>query len=361
MVAMVAMNELSILTEKIRLAGEGLPPTTIMEVCGTHTHAIRRYGIRQLLPKQVRLVSGPGCPVCVTAEEDIALALALARRPNITFCCFGDMLRVPSGNDSLLSLRAGGADVRYCVSPMDALDVARENPSREVIWYGVGFETTAPHTAALLEAAIRRNQTNLSILSTHKTMPNALCALLDGETRVDALLCPGHVAAITGADAFAFLPERFHLPAAIAGFEPEDLLLAILALLNMRKSGMPKLVNAYPRVVNQAGNPAARKLIETYFKPCDTCWRGLGKIPQSGLALKPEFAAWDARVRLSPEPKQTPLPNGCRCGEVLRGLLEPKDCPLFGRACTPEHPLGACMVSSEGACAADYEYEGAGL
>ena len=355
------MNRITRLTEDIQTLGEHLPPTTIMEVCGTHTHAIRRYGIRQLLPKQVRLVSGPGCPVCVTAEEDIALALALARLPDVTFCCFGDMLRVPCGGESLLNLRAGGADVRLCVSPLDALELARANPSREVVWYGVGFETTTPHTAALMEAAIRQNAKNLSILSTHKTMPNALVALLGGETRVDALLCPGHVAAVSGADAFAFLPERFQLPAAIAGFEPEELLLAIYALLKMRQGGAAKLVNAYPRVVNSTGNPTARKLVETYFEPCDARWRGLGEIPQSGLALKPEFSAWDARVRFSPEPKTAGSPGGCRCGDVLRGLLEPNDCPLFGRACTPEQPLGACMVSSEGACAAYYQYEGAGL
>jgi len=332
-----------------------------MEVCGTHTHAIRRYGIRQLLPKQVRLVSGPGCPVCVTAEEDIALALALARLPNVTFCCFGDMLRVPSGNESLLTLRAGGADVRLCVSPLDSLEIARVNPFREVVWYGVGFETTTPHTAALLEAAIAQSVKNLSILCAHKTMPSALVALLGGETHVDALLCPGHVAAVTGAEAFAFLPSEFHLPAAIAGFEPEELLLAILSLLKMRASGTAKLINTYPRVVNRVGNPTARKLVETYFDPCDARWRGLGEIPQSGLALKPEFAVWDARFRFSPEPKTAGSPGGCHCGDVLRGLLEPNDCPLFGQACTPEQPLGACMVSSEGACAAYYQYEGAGL
>ena len=355
------MSELEVLTEKIRKAGEHLPQTTIMEVCGTHTHAIRRYGIRQLLPEQVRLVSGPGCPVCVTDSADIALALALANMPNVTFFCFGDMLRVPCGNESLASLRARGADVRLCVSPLDALDFARENPSREVVWYGVGFETTTPHTAALLEASIATNTKNLSILSAHKTMPNALVALLGGETRVYALLCPGHVAAVTGADAFSFLPERFHLPAAIAGFEPEELLLAILALLNMRKSGKPKLVNAYSRVVNKAGNSTARALVETYFEPCEERWRGLGEIPQSGLALKPVFAAYDAKIRFSLTLGEVPDAGGCRCGEVLRGLLEPNECPLFGRACTPERPLGACMVSSEGACAAYYQYEGAGL
>lgn len=355
------MSETAILAQKIEALAERLPPTTIMEVCGTHTHAIRRYGIRQLLPEQVRLVSGPGCPVCVTAQEDIALALALAKMPNVTLFCFGDMMRVPCGNENLASLRSGGADVRICVSPMDALAFALRHPSREVVWYGVGFETTTPHTAALLEAAIRQHAKNLSILCAHKTMPNALLTLFGGETRVDALLCPGHVAAITGADAFAFLPERFHMPAAIAGFEPEELLLAILALLTMRKRGVAKLVNAYSRVVGNAGNPAARALVDAYFSPCDARWRGLGEIPQSGLALKPALADWDAVKRFSPEPAKVSAPNGCRCGDVLCGRIEPNECARFGRDCTPENPLGACMVSSEGACAAYYRFEGAGL
>ncbi|MCE5189874.1 MAG: hydrogenase formation protein HypD [Eubacteriales bacterium] len=355
------MNSIEVLSRKIESLADGLPPTTIMEVCGTHTHAIRRYGVRQLLPKQVRLVSGPGCPVCVTAQEDVARALALARLPNVTLFCFGDMMRVPCGTASLSSLRADGADVRICVSPMDAFEFAREHPLREVVWFGVGFETTTPHTAALIEAGIRSGVKNLSILCAHKTMPNALRALLGGETRVDALLCPGHVAAITGADAFAFLPEEYGISAAISGFEPEELLLAIFALLKMQASGTPKLVNAYPRVVNPAGNPAARSLVETYFEPCDALWRGLGEISSSGLSLRPAFAKWDAGARFSMEPVAAVPASGCRCGDVLRGRIEPNECALFGQACTPEQPLGACMVSSEGACAAYYQYEGAGI
>jgi hydrogenase expression/formation protein HypD len=332
-----------------------------MEVCGTHTHAIRRHGIRQLLPPNIRLVSGPGCPVCVTAEEDIALALALARLENVTLFCFGDMLRVPCGDESLSLLASRGADVRIALSPLDALDFALAHPAREVVWYGVGFETTTPHTAALLEATRRDRVQNLSVFSAHKTMPNALRALLGDASHVDALLCPGHVASITGANAFAFVPEELHLPAAISGFVPEELLAAILALVTMVKRGNPALINAYPRVVKPSVNETARALVDEWFVPSGAVWRGLGEIPQSGLALRPEHAKYDALKRLSPANIAIPRRNACRCGDVLRGSIEPIECPLFGKACTPPHPLGACMVSSEGACAAYYQYEGAGI
>jgi hydrogenase expression/formation protein HypD len=355
------LDSIDLLKEKIALAAQDLPPVTIMEVCGTHTHAIRRYGIRQLLPEQIRLVSGPGCPVCVTAEEDIALALALAKLPNLTLFCFGDMMRVPCRDESLALMKSRGADVRLAVSPMDALSYAREHPAREVVWHGVGFETTTPHTAALLEAARDSAITNLSVLCAHKTMPNALRALLGGETRIDALLCPGHVSVITGADAFQFVPEELHLPAAIAGFEPEEMLLALLAMMRMLKSGSPALVNAYPRVVQAEGNAQARALVNEWFAPCDARWRGLGGIPLSGLALRKEHAFWDAVARFSPVPAPVIQHAACRCGEILRGAVEPPQCALFGGACTPAHPLGACMVSSEGACAAYYQYEGAGI
>ena len=355
------MNTIQTIAERIATAADGLPQTTIMEVCGTHTHAIRRHGIRQLLPPNIRLVSGPGCPVCVTAEEDIALAFALAKRPDVTLFCFGDMMRVPCGDESLLSLLLRGADVRIALSPLDALAFAKEHPAREVVWYGVGFETTTPHTAALLERAKRENVKNLSVFCAHKTMPNALRALLGENSQVDALLCPGHVSSITGADAFRFLPEELRLPAAISGFAAEELLVAILALAAMRKSGHPALVNAYPRVVKSGPNETARALVAAWFAPCDAVWRGLGAIPQSGLSLLPEHAAFDAVRRFALEPVSVPHRSACRCGDVLRGGIEPTQCPLFGKACVPQHPLGACMVSSEGACAACYQYEGAGI
>lgn len=355
------MNTIQTITERIANAASGLPQTTIMEVCGTHTHAIRRHGIRQLLPENIRLVSGPGCPVCVTAEEDIALALALAKLPNVTLFCFGDMMRVPCGDESLLQLLSRGADVRIALSPLDALAFAKEHPAREVVWYGVGFETTTPHTAALLENAKRDNVKNLSVFSAHKTMPNALRALLCEDSRVDALLCPGHVASITGADAFRFLPEELRLPAAISGFEAEELLVAILALVTMQKSGNPALINAYPRVVKSTANETARALVDAWFAPCDAVWRGLGMIPQSGLSLLPEHSEYDAVKRFALKPVVVPFRSACRCGDVLRGGIEPTECPLFGKVCVPQHPLGACMVSSEGACAAYYQYEGAGI
>ena len=355
------MSNIQFITEKIAQTAQGLPQMTIMEVCGTHTHAIRRHGIRQLLPQNVRLVSGPGCPVCVTAEEDIALALALAKLPDVTLFCFGDMMRVPCGDESLMLLASHGADVRIALSPLDALDFAREHPVREVVWYGVGFETTTPHTAALLEAARRDHVQNLSVFSAHKTMPNALRALLRDASHVDALLCPGHVASITGANAFAFVPKELHLPAAISGFAPEELLAAILALVTMVKRGNPALINAYSRVVKPSANETARALVDEWFVPSDAVWRGLGEIPQSGLSLRPEHAKYDALKRLSPANIAVPRRNACRCGDVLRGSIDPVECPLFGRACTPQHPLGACMVSSEGACAAYYQYEGAGI
>jgi hydrogenase expression/formation protein HypD len=297
----------------------------------------------------------------VTAEEDIALALALAKQPNVTLFCFGDMMRVPCGDESLLQLLSRGADVRIALSPLDALAFAKKHPAREVVWYGVGFETTTPHTAALLESATRDNVRNLSVFSAHKTMPNALRALLGGDSQVDALLCPGHVASMTGAEAFRFLPEELHLPAAISGFEAEELLVAILALVTMQKSGTPALINAYQRVVKSSPNETARALVDAWFAPCDAVWRGLGTIPQSGLCLLPEHAAFDAVRRFSLEPVAVPRRSACRCGDVLRGSIEPTECPLFGKACVPQHPLGACMVSSEGACAAYYQYEGAGI
>ena len=355
------MSNISALTEKIAQTAQGLPQMTIMEVCGTHTHAIRRHGIRQLLPGNIRLVSGPGCPVCVTAEEDIALALALAKLPNVTLFCFGDMMRVPCGDESLSQLASCGADVRIALSPLDALDYAVEHPTREVVWYGVGFETTTPHTAALLEATRRDHVQNLSVFSAHKTMPNALRALLSDASHVDALLCPGHVASITGANAFVFVPEELHLPAAISGFAPEELLAAILALVTMVKRGNPALINAYSRVVKPQANETARALVDEWFVPSDAVWRGLGEISQSGLSLQTKHAKYDALKRLSPAQVAVPRRNACRCGDVLRGSIDPVECPLFGKACTPQHPLGACMVSSEGACAAYYQYEGAGI
>lgn len=346
------------LVGRIERAAADFPALCVMEVCGTHTRAIFRLGIRGLLPKNVRLVSGPGCPVCVTDEADLARALWLARRAEVVLCCFGDMLRVPAGGESLLDLAQAGADVRVCLSPLDALALARENPGREVVWFGVGFETTAPGTAALVEAAGARGVPNLSVLSAHKTMPQAIRALLRGGGRVGALLCPGHVAAVAGAEAFRFVPEELGLPAAIAGFEAEEILLALAHLCEMRAARAPGLANAYRRAVRGEGNRVALSLLDDIFEPCPARWRGLGEIPNSGLALRDPYAAFDAKRRFGLPAFDAPEPRGCRCAGVLRGEIEPPGCPLFGKACTPERPVGACMVSLEGACAAYYEYAG---
>ena len=346
------------LAARLREVCAGMPASVFMEVCGTHTQAVARYALRQLLPENVRLISGPGCPVCVTPDSDIGAALALTGRPEVTLCSFGDMLRVPVGeNDSLLRRRGAGADVRVALSPLDALRAAREQPQRQIVWFAVGFETTAPHTAALVLRARTEGVRNLTVLCAHKTMPAALCALLGGARTVDGLLCPGHVAAVTGADAFRFVPERLGIPGAVAGFEPEEILAALLALAGLRRAGKAELRNMYPAVVRPEGNLRAQQLIGTVFEPCAARWRGLGEIADSGLRLRPEFADFDTRRRFSlPAGAETAEAPGCRCGEILRGAAGPCDCPLFGGACTPARPRGPCMVSAEGACAAEYRY-----
>ncbi len=308
----------------------------------------------------MRLISGPGCPVCVTDSAVLVSALALARTPGVTLYSFGDMLRVPvAGGDRLLRARALGADVRVALSPMDALEAALREPRRQIVWLAVGFETTAPLTAAMLQSARESGVSNLTALCAHKTMPAALTALLKGNPRVQALLCPGHVAVITGAEAFRFVPDALGLPGAVSGFEPRDMLAALLALARMRASGRAELVNCYPSVVTARGNAGAQALMAEVFAPCAARWRGLGEIAESGLALAGAYRAFDARGRFDlPEARSAPEPSGCRCAAILRGECAPADCPLFGSGCTPENPTGPCMVSSEGACAAAYRYGG---
>ena len=331
----------------------------LMEVCGTHTMAIAEAGIRSLLPENVRLLSGPGCPVCVTPAELIDAVLALAMEKNVILASYGDMIRVPGSTpgDSLQRRRALGADVRVCYSPMDALDIARANPAKEVVFLGVGFETTAPGTAAAVLSAAARGLKNFSVWSMLKTVEPALRALMGMEGfSVQGFLCPGHVATILGEEGFRFLPEEYGMPAVIGGFEPEDILLAVCKLLRQIAEGAPKVENEYTRAVRPEGNPLARAAIARCFAPRTDLWRGLGEIPQSGLGLREEYAAFDAEKKFSATvsgPAQTP----CRCGEVITGRMDPPGCPLFGRRCTPEDPVGPCMVSSEGACAAWYKYQ----
>ena len=338
-------------------------PLCLMEVCGTHTMAIAKAGLRQLLPPHVRLISGPGCPVCVTPAGAIDAALSFAMTPGVTLCTYGDLLRVPGSvrGDNLLARRAKGANVRTVYSPMDALEFARENPQTQVVFLAVGFETTAPGTAACMLQAQEEGIKNFSVLCLMKYTEPAIRAILaDKNCRVGGLICPGHVAAITGSEAFAFLPQEYGLPAVVAGFEGDDVIRAVHALCRMHADARPGLQNAYARVVKPQGNPVAQAILARVFEKKDDVWRGLGVIPSSGMAIRSEFAVYDAAKRFAIQglDRDAEKTNGCRCGDILRGALEPKACPLFGRICTPGDPVGPCMVSGEGACAAAYKYRG---
>ncbi|MGI6207896.1 MAG: hydrogenase formation protein HypD [Anaerolineae bacterium] len=349
------------LIERIRRLAAGAPPMHFMEFCGGHTHAIARHGLRGLLPDNVRLSSGPGCPVCVSSQGDVDRAVELAGRDGVILATFGDMVRVPGSQGSLQDARARGADVRVVYSPADALRLAAENLDREVAFLGVGFETTAPTVAATLLGARQRGLANFSVLSLHKLTPPAMRAVLDaGEVRLDGVIGPGHVSTIIGADAWRFLPEDYGLGCAVAGFEPSDVLMAVEELVGMVARGEPAVANCYRRSASDRGNAQAQALMDRIFEPVDTEWRGLGMVPASGLRLRAEWSDMDAAVRFALEARPSPEPPGCQCGAVLRGALVPTECPLFGTACTPESPVGPCMVSSEGACAAYYHAEDGG-
>jgi hydrogenase expression/formation protein HypD len=328
----------------------------IMEVCGSHTMAIGRYGIRQLLPECVELVSGPGCPVCVTEPGYIDAAAELAGKGAIV-ATFGDMVRVPGSSTSLAACRALGGDVRVCYSPSAALDFARANPGREVVFLAVGFETTVAPVASLVDEAQREGVKNLSLLTAFKLVPPALRALLaDPDVRVDAFLCPAHVSAIIGARAYEPF-AREGVPCVVAGFEPLDILYGIHGILEQLLAGESKVDNRYARVVRPDGNPLAQACIARHLEPVDASWRGIGVIPASGLALRAEYGALDAARRFGLPASTGRQHAGCRCGDVIKGKLRPTSCPLFAKACTPDEPVGPCMVSSEGTCAAYYKYE----
>ncbi|HHO48463.1 MAG TPA: hydrogenase formation protein HypD [Desulfobacteraceae bacterium] len=332
-------------------------PLRLMEVCGTHTMAIFRHGIRSLLPDTVELISGPGCPVCVTSAGDIDQIIDLASMPGVILTTFGDLLRVPgSSGRNLAEARAAGAEVEIVYSPADALNRAR-NTDRTVVFPAIGFETTIPVIAATVLEARAEGISNFLLLVSHKVVPPALEVLLaDPELAVDGLLCPGHVSAIIGARAYEPLADRYGMPCVIAGFEPLDVLSAILLLVRQIRAGKGEVENAYGRVVGEHGNLRARQMIERVFEPCDARWRGLGEIPGSGLTLRPEFRDHDARACFGLVPRSVPEPKGCRCGEILTGKVTPRQCPLFNTRCTPAHPVGPCMVSSEGTCAAYSRY-----
>ncbi len=334
-------------------------PVRLMEFCGGHTHAIFRFGLRQMLAGDVEMRSGPGCPVCVTAAEELDAALRLAQVPDVILTTFGDMVRVPGSQGTLQEARARGADVRIVYSPLDAVMLAARHPNRQVVFLGVGFETTAPGVAAAILEAERREVANFSVLSLHKLTPPAMRAILDaGEVRLDGIIGPGHVSAVIGSEAWRFLPDDYGIPCAVSGFEALDLLAAIAALVEAVVQHRPDVLNTYRRSVRPQGNPVARRMLAEAFTVVPAVWRGFGTIPASGLGLSEHLAHRDAARRFDLSLTPAPEPPGCRCGEVLRGTVEPPQCPLFGRVCTPDTPVGPCMVSAEGACAAYYMYSG---
>lgn len=330
---------------------------TLMEVCGTHTVAIARNGIRDLMPEGLRLASGPGCPVCVTCNRDIDTVIALARIPNVTITTFGDMTRVPGSTSSLLAEQAAGRSVEIVYSPLDALAFAKAHPEREVVFVGVGFETTTPLVAMAIKRAKAMGLSNFTVFAAHKNMPGALELLVGDPTlELDALILPGHVSTIIGAEPYRFLAEKYGIPGVITGFEPVDVLQGIAMLVRQLHEGRAEIEIAYARGVMPEGNPVALAAIDEVFETCTATWRGLGDIPGSGYRIRDEFANFDAVRRFEPDVEPTRDPKGCRCGDVLRARIAPNECPLFRTACTPENPVGPCMVSSEGSCAAYYRY-----
>lgn len=329
---------------------------TIMEVCGTHTMALARFGIRQMLPENIDLISGPGCPVCVTPNSYLDHAIAIARRDDVIICTFGDMIKVPGSTSSLEKEKARGRDIRIVYSTLDALKLAKKEQGKQIVFLGVGFETTAPTIAASIQMAHADGIDNYSVLCSNKVVPPALAALLAGPTKIDGFILPGHVSTIIGADAYVPLFDKKPVACAIAGFEPLDMLEAIYEITKQIASGDPKLHNSYRRVVTGDGNQKAKAVLSDVFENSDANWRGVGTIPASGLSINEKYAFYDAAKRFDVAIEQTVEPTGCRCGEILTGQIKPCDCPLFGEACTPENPIGACMVSSEGTCAAYFKY-----
>ncbi len=346
------------LLARIKAEAAGLDrPMTIMEVCGSHTMAIGRYGIRGLLPDNIRLISGPGCPVCVTAIGDIDRALYLAGLKDVIFTTFGDMIRVPGTKGATLQkARAAGADVRVIASGMDVIEIAEANADKQVVFMGIGFETTSPITASLIRTCRKKGIGNLSVISSHKTIPPAMKVLIDDpELNVDGFLCPGHVSIVIGADAYVFL-ARAGRAAVVTGFEPVDILEGILMVVRQVRENAPRVETQYTRAVRPQGNERAKALLGEVFDAVSSEWRGLGAIPDSGLVLKEEFDDLNALRRFDIPEMQSSDVSKCRCGDILRGIAAPGDCPLYKVICQPQNPIGPCMVSSEGTCAAYYKY-----
>lgn len=332
-------------------------PWAMMEVCGGQTHSIIRHGLDQLLPEGIELIHGPGCPVCVTPLELIDKALEIASRPNVIFCSFGDMLRVPGSAQDLFRVKSAGGDVRVVYSPLDALRIARENPAKQVVFFGIGFETTAPPNAMTVYQAEKLDVENFSLLVSHVRVPPAIEAIMTSPScRVQAFLAAGHVCTVMGTAEYPPLAERFRVPIVVTGFEPLDILEGIRRTVHQLEAGRHEVENAYSRVVAPEGNPVAIRMLEDVFEVTDRTWRGIGMIPASGWRLSEKYRVYDAEERFSVTDLRTQESSVCRSGEVLQGLLKPHECAAFGKECTPRHPLGATMVSSEGACAAYFLY-----
>ncbi len=345
----------SILVDKIH--AKSRKQITLMEVCGGHTMSIHKFGIPSLLPENITLVSGPGCPVCVTDRRFIDHAIALSRQEGITITTYGDLIRVPGSSSSLEQEKARGADIRIVYSTLEALKIAKEHPQREIVFLGIGFETTSPSSAVAIIEANKNNLPNFSILSAHKIMPPAMAALIDEGVKIDGYLGPGHVSTIAGSEIYKPLSDKYKLSVVIAGFEPVDILQAILMLVGQIEQAKSAVDIQYTRVVRPEGNPKARAVVEEVFEARDDWWRGLGIIPGSGLGIGKAYQGFDAEKRFDVQVERTREPKGCICGEILKGLQTPPDCKLFGKTCTPSSPVGTCMVSNEGACHAYFKYK----
>ncbi len=329
----------------------------IMEVCGSHTVSLAKSGVKQALIGEVTFIPGPGCPVCVTDQTDIDQMIRIADEPDTILCTFGDMLRVPGSKGSLLTRRAQGKDIRMVYNPAEAVGIAKENPDKQVVLLAIGFETTMPMHAIALKMAVEAKISNLSFWLSAKLVPPIMTALLaSGEATIDGFLLPGHASIVLGKKAYHQILDPFRVPGTIVGFEPVQLLAGIYRLLMRVTNEDYQIDNEYPMIVTDEGNRHAQEILQKYFVPCDTAWRGIGVIPDSGLAIREEYAAWDARKIFQHIPQEPVRKTGCRCGEILRGVANPTDCPLFAKACTPQNPIGPCMVSDEGACGAHYHY-----
>lgn len=331
-------------------------PVSFMEVCGGHTMSIQRFGIPAMLPATIRLLSGPGCPVCVSSRKYIDQAIAYSRLKDVIITTYGDLIRVPGSSSTLDKEKAAGADVRIVYSVMDAITIAKENRDKTIVFLGIGFETTAPASAAAVIGAYKQQLTNFLLFSSHKIMPPAMAALIDEGVKIDGYIAPGHVSTITGISIYQDISEKYRLGCVIAGFEPVDLMEAIFLLVRQVESSDQKVEIQYKRAVHAAGNVKAREMLDEVFTLGDDWWRGLGILPESGLKLREKYAGYNAEVVLKAEVEPTREDKGCICGEILKGLKTPKDCKLFARSCTPQNPAGACMVSNEGACHAYYRY-----